>query len=133
MTALGLSKKERTVLGFMLLSFVLVGFAGTSFSRLDVRGAYVPPDPILGTIMLGGAGLTLVVTIVLAVRYLGAAAGFKTLVREGWPGFLAGAGGGGVVGFFLRAMFGPGMLVFAVLLYVAAVFFIFWFAKRPSS
>jgi hypothetical protein len=125
------SPRERIVLGFLLLGFSLVGLFAVSSSRLDVRGTFVRPDPLLARAALVAALLTLVVAAALSIGFFGLRAGLGLVLREGWPGLLAGAGGGAIVGFFLRAVF-PGLMIWIVvaLCYAAGVFFIFWFARR---
>jgi hypothetical protein len=55
------------------------------------------------------------------------------LGREAWPGFLAGAGLGALLGFFLRMMFQPPILWLAILVYIAAVAYgTLWFSRKAS-
>ena len=131
---LTVQSRERIVMGALLLGFALIAVAGVTAFGMVVNGRRVPPDVVFAVGALVVAVVTLAGSVWLAVRLLGRAEGFKVIRREMGAGLWAGAVGGFLVGFLLRAAFpGPALWLGLIIAYAAAVGFICWLAMRSST
>jgi len=115
-----LTPKEWLVIGALSLGVFSLGATFTAFARLNVNGRFVPPNPTQGYFLLVIAIITLIVTIILAVKILGTKEGLKVLGREAWPTFLFGSGVGAITSFFLRAIF-HGFSFYIIFLFVYGI------------
>jgi hypothetical protein len=120
MTNEKLTPKEWLVIGALSLGVFSLGASFTAFTRLNVNGRFVPPNPVQGNFLLLIAIITLIATIVLAVKNLGTKEGLKMLGREAWPALLFGGGVGAITCFFLRAIF-PGFIFYFMFLLVYGI------------
>ena len=100
-----LTPNEWLVIGALSLGVFSLGATLTAFTRINFNSRFIPPNPAQGYFLLFVAIITLIVTIILAVKYLGTKEGLKMLGREAWPALLFGGGLGAVTCVFLRAIF----------------------------
>ncbi len=123
MTNEKLTSEEWGVIGALSLCVFSFGASFTAFTRLNVNGRLVPPNPAQGNFLLTIAVLTLVATVYIAVKSLGVKNGLKMLGREGWPALLFGGGVGALTCFFLRAVFaGFSFYIMFLIVYVIGVY-----------
>lgn len=128
-----LSRRERIVLGTLVLGMFLVGVFFMVRGDVDIPGGRMRADPALARPILIGALLTVGTSLVLAGRYF-KAAGLRFVAKEAWPAFLAGAAIGVFGGLILRGIIPrSGLLVVLGLLYVGAIFAIRWWAQKSPA
>jgi hypothetical protein len=125
------SRAERLVLGGYLLAVATGAAALLVATPFEARGEHLAPDVVQGRVLLLLALATLVGTGALAVRSLGARRALRLVGHETWPGLLAGAFVGLVLGAPLRSFlptsaYAPGVS----LLYAAGAAGSWWFAHR---
>lgn len=95
---------ERLILGLLILSAYIVGIAVLwAFDASTPSGDH-PADPSLSRGITVLAGLTLLSTVAVGVKYLGAGKAVRTLAAEAWPGFLTGWALSLLTGFPLRVL-----------------------------
>lgn len=131
---LTVQSRERIVMGALLLGIALVAVAAVAASGMDVNGRRVPPDPALSIGALIVAAATLAGCGWFAVRLLGRADGSRVIRRELGAALWAGAIGGSLSGFIIRAVFlGPTVWLGVIIAYGAAVGAIYWFATKAPE
>lgn len=116
------SAGEIMVYGLLMLVFFNIGVTAVSTAPMDVAGRDVPPHPALATMAVVGAVAALASSFVFGTRALGAKEGIKHVFGNLGGGILIVSGMSAVVAFFLRAIFGPGMLAILPLIWVAIVY-----------
>jgi hypothetical protein len=125
------SRAERVVLGAYLLACwaaVVSAFVNEPFEGL---GSRLEPHLAQARAIQAVALLTLVATVVLAVRSFGAGRGLRLLAREAWPGLLTGAALGFVTGAPMRALVPADRFWLALVpAYAGGVLLVRWFALR---
>jgi len=121
-----LTIKEKIVIYSLMLGTILVGISLVTFYPLDVSGKMVPPNSLQAIILVVVGAITILATIVLAIRLMGVKEGLKLLLREAWSGLLFGCIIGVLGGFFIRAIFYRfGFLLIIAILYIATVSYIY--------
>jgi hypothetical protein len=111
---------ERLFLGLLILTAYTVGIAALWAFDANTPSGDHPADPSLSRGISILAGLTLVATVAVGIRYLGARGALRMLAVEAWPGFLAGWALSLLTGFPLRVLV-PAEAFWPVLIVVYAV------------
>lgn len=113
---------EVMVYGLLMLVFFNLGVTAVSVAPMDVSGRAIPPHPPLAVLAGVGAVGALAASFAYAVKTQGRKDGVKLVFSNLGGGILIVTGMSAGVAFFLRALFGPMMLVMLPLLWVAIAY-----------
>jgi hypothetical protein len=132
MTDIETGPKEAVVLGFLTIALMTLGTGIVAANSLNVRGRPMPADPLLALVAGVGTVAALAACFVFAIRAHGARDGLKLVFSNMAAGLIV-VGTGGLIGFFLRVVFGPIAILAMLALWAAGVYVTFAYSRKLEA